>query len=115
MIKDKIIYFGQGDISVGFSLNTLIFTEIEPVQQIGTTLHSDSDIKMSKRIVIQTIPEEFQKFKDRLNNINKDAKDKQVEFQEYIFDFSEFNEESIKNLILCIDIAMYGFQIGIAV
>jgi precorrin-4 methylase len=115
MIRDKIIKLGTGDISVGFTLNTLIFTEIEPIQRIETTLHNDSDIKMGSRIVIQATTEEFQKFKDKLNNINKDTEDKQIEFEGYTFDFSEFNKESIKNLILCVDIAMYGLQVGIAV
>lgn len=115
MIKNKTIYFGKGNTSVGFSLNTLILIEIEPVQQIGTILHSDSDIKMGKRVVIQSNVEEFQKFKDKLNNMNKDTEDKQIEFKGYIFDFSEFNQKSIKNLILCVDVAMYGLQVGIAV
>ena len=95
MIVNKTIYFGYGDVAVGSTMSHLIITPIKPPQEVG------SDIDMGNvEIMGEPIKFTFKAIK-KVNELidTLDAicpENNTLVFRGYTFDFSKYNEQSIK-------------------
>ena len=94
MIKGNVIYFGYGDILVSSKSNGLILTEIKPNQKIGS-IPKEKDYEEIQTISVPINPGYT------LDSISKT--NTSIEFGNYILDFSNYNEESIKVVQRAID------------
>lgn len=104
-IKKKIIYFGYGDVQVSSGYGSMIiFTGLKPPMVVGTNI-TDEVIK-DKNIEFITEPikinfttmKELMYFKKLVEEI--DGKNcTYFEYCNYIFDFSNYNQTSIK--VIC--------------
>lgn len=98
MIEGKTIKFGYGDIIVSSRAcsASLVFTYVKPPFEIGYSL-TEEDYHNSE--LLDSIEIKFldlnkaSKFKSLLDNI--DEKNTIIEFDNYIFDFSNYNKESV--------------------
>lgn len=99
MIDGNVIKFGYGDIAVGAMsiLQYMKFTEIKPPHECGTNLDECDDCEyVSKPICISfDTYDEIKLYKDYI----KQVKSKEIlvfEFKSFIFDFTNYNIESVK-------------------
>ena len=98
MINGKVIKFGYGDVGVGSCSITqrITFQQFKPPEKPGTKLTNDGYEFVGDKILI--IIKDENEYSDVMNLLsqvrNKDISD--FEFKGYVFDFSNYNEESIK-------------------
>jgi hypothetical protein len=92
VIRDKVIYFGYGDIIVKAYNNGIVFTEIKPSERVGDTLNlHEQGVEIIQKIDILG----FDKLYDCLNQIKHIPEDKKINCGEYILDFSNYNIGSV--------------------
>lgn len=103
MIKGKTIYFGYGDVLVGSQQfgNTINLTEIEPPKEIGSTPAKDTYTEL-QRVVLNVKWEHLSKLK-----LVKDKTITNFMIEDYILDFSNFNQASIEIVRKHIHNALY--------
>lgn len=92
--KENIIYFGYGDIVVGSITNTLLIMPIKPPQKTGSILDMNRVEIIGETISFSfTTLKEINDFRYALNLIDPTVNC--FAFQDYIFDFSNYNKESV--------------------
>lgn len=105
-LDNKTLYFGYGDICVGFDLFNLTFREFEPPIEVGTWFKDESEVNwLSERFSIPIIRyEEAQQLIKLLDSM--DGKDNfKFDFKGWTFNFSNWNPKSvevIKKYVSCI-------------
>lgn len=121
MIKDNRIIFGYGDILVGSykphsiymkNLSTsLVFYEIKPPKEIGKMPEEGSyDIlnTLSFNLTTNDIS-----ILENIRNVLKTT-NRHIKFRDYILDFSNYNEESVKVVIEGFENALFINELGLA-
>lgn len=96
MIEEKRLKFGYGDIGVGSDrLNQrMTFQQFKPPAKCGNEVSNDVEY-IGDKIVLEFSYEDYREFSKNLKQIiNKETTE--FIFKSYIFDFTNFNEESIK-------------------
>lgn len=104
MIKDKTLYFGYGDISVGcvFDASCIIFRNIKPPCECGQTISKDLIREKSIEFIgepILILVDDYDVY-TLFKSINED--NKIIHYNGYTFDFTKYNYESIR---VCMDAA----------
>jgi hypothetical protein len=118
MIDGSIIKFGFGDVLVGSdSINgVLTITEIEPPQQIGTTHNAIKEGLKEVRKVSFSYGTDFHELICDLNNlraIGRSVKELRIiQFREYTFDFTNYDEKSVDVVREFVKKAMYPLTIA---
>lgn len=98
MIKGNIIEFGYGDVAVGSSrlMKFVDFTNIKPPLECGeritTEMEKDLEFGESIRIYEDGIWDIYSLMKTISEN------NRIVKYKEYTFDFSNYNEKSVKTV-----------------
>lgn len=107
-IENKIIYFGYGDIKLGYSTYSLYFRGFKPPIEIGTFITE----KVIKDNNIEWLTDDiFLDFKDMqeiltFENLIKQVADNngenfvQFKFKDLTFDFSNYNRKCV-DILLC--------------
>lgn len=98
MIKDNILYFGYGDICVHTSpwlYNEIQFQEFKPPQEIGTKVDVDKVEWIGERIKLELNVDECVWWFNELQKV-LDRQINAFEFKGYVFDFSNYNEDSVR-------------------
>lgn len=96
MIEGNVLKFGYGDISVGaVPLSQFItFQQFKPPAKCGDRLAENVEY-IGDSIVINIDHKDYCEFKRNLESISK--KDiSEFTFKGYVFDFTNFNEDSVK-------------------
>lgn len=96
MIEEKRLKFGYGDICVGSDILTqrMSFQQFKPLAKCGDQVSNDVEY-IGDEIVLEFSYEDYREFGENLKQVfNKETTE--FLFKEYIFDFTNFNEESIK-------------------
>lgn len=104
MIKDKTLYFGYGDISVGRDIvsSCIIFRNIKPPCECGETITKDlikeKDIEFIDEPILLLVDDYdvYTLFK----SVNED--NRIIHYNGYTFDFTKYNYESVR---VCLDAA----------
>lgn len=109
MIKGNIIYFGYGDILVGVNAYGILnLTEIEQPKEIGSIPEIES-FKKLQTISLMIKNEHLTEIKKVLN------KEKlEIKIDNYILDFSNYNEKSIKVVENAITRALWCYFLSLA-
>lgn len=96
MIEEKRLKFGYGDISVGSDgLNQrMSFQQFKPSAKCGDQVSNDVEY-IGDKIVLEFSYEDYREFSKNLKQVF-DKETTEFIFKEYVFDFTNFNEESIK-------------------
>ena len=96
MIYGNVLKFGYGDIAVGSDGLTqrISFQQFKPPAECGGNVPEDVEY-IGEEVVLQISYEEYCEFSRYLKQVS-DKKITNFIFKEYIFDFANFNEESIK-------------------
>jgi|GEM_PF-3593169 len=92
MIKDNRIIFGYGTIECGNGVMTLVYTEIKPPQKIGFNTYNSEDVEYGNQICLQVTMKELN---DLLYELKDIENTKEIFFKGYIFDFNNYNENSV--------------------
>ena len=96
MIKDNIIYFGYGDISVSNTLGGyLILRWFKPPVKIGTIMTPDIEnelIYLSEEIRLNIIINDL----NNISKIDNNSVNKQIIVDGYILDFTNYNSLSVQ-------------------
>jgi hypothetical protein len=96
MIDGNVLKFGYGDIATGADVfsRAITFQQFKPPGECGDTLDCEVEY-IGEEIVLQLSYEEYCKLdKLMIQIINKNIV--MFSFREYIFDFSNYNEESVR-------------------
>ena len=96
MINENRLKFGYGDICVKSDALTqrISFQQFKPPAECGGNVPEDVEY-IGEEVVLQISYEEYCEFSRYLKQVS-DKKITNFIFKEYIFDFANFNEESIK-------------------
>lgn len=110
MIVGNVLKFGFGDVGVECDKirEEMIFKNIKPPQEIGTTLYPELDIEYGETIRFkEDHPYEFYKLIKTVNENNRI-----VEYKGYVFDFTEYNQDSVNVVLkfakLMVNISIYA-------
>ena len=98
MIKENRLEFGYGDILVEYGAMGLKFQSIRPPAEIGKRISSETfkNLEFGKCVRLNLgyfDTQEFEKLLEKTETV------KIFEFERLIFDFSNFNIESVKVII----------------
>ena len=96
MIDGNVIKFGYGDVAVGGLRleQQMRFQQFKPPAKIGDHVYPDKVEWVGEVIRLDISYEEYRLFKDSLQEV-RDKHIETFEFKGYIFDFTNYNEESI--------------------
>lgn len=91
MYKDKVFYFGYGDIAVGHFIGELKLTPFKPPQEIGNIVDCNLIEEEGETIKLSVTPIELFMIEKVFNKqITK------FEIGDYTLDFTNYNEKSIQ-------------------
>ena len=115
MITNNVLEFGYGDIAVGFKRHSsaLIFQSIKPPVKCGVDINSCDVEYIGDKIIISL---NFKSYKNLLKLLTAVENKIQLrfEFEEYIFDFTNYNIESINAIRYCSNEAMKFYLLAMA-
>lgn len=96
MIEEKRLKFGYGDICVGSDIlaQRMSFQQFKPSAKCGDKVSNDVEF-IGDKIVLEFSYEDYCEFIKNHKQIIR-LETTEFLFKEYIFDFTKFNEESIK-------------------
>lgn len=114
MINGNILKFGYGDIAVGSDGLTqrISFQQFKPPAECGGNVPEDVEY-IGEEIVLQISYDEYHEFNKQLKSVLS----KEIStfgFKGYIFDFTNYNEESIKACKQRSKSAMYSYFLCMA-
>ena len=97
MIENNRIKFGYGSVSVGCNPldRVIIFQQIEPPKKCGELVHPGDASFIGVSVRIRIDYDDYLEFMKLLNHI-EDNHITVFTFKDYIFDFTNYNAESIK-------------------
>ena len=114
MITENIIKFGSGDIGVGLGCQIITFQQIKPPKQCGERFAFEDVEFVSHKISIEISDIcEYAYLHSLLQQIN-DKEINSFEFKGYIFDFTEFNEQSVNVVKSKLDACMRLYMLALA-
>ena len=96
MVEGNRIKFGYGDVAIGSKYMTIIINSIKPPQEVGTKIEDKNMIQSSFSIILDDWVDILEL--TNLIKLIKDHKKDSFEFKGYVFDYSNYNEASIKVL-----------------
>lgn len=99
MIVENKIKFGYGSVAVGADRTMRILTleYIEPPAPVGSQLKNDDYKNRTKLGKVRfCFKEDMRELRTELKSVS--AENPFIEFRGYIFDFSNFNPDSVKTL-----------------
>lgn len=114
MINGNILKFGYGDISVGSDglKQRISFQQFKPPGECGG--YVPEGVKyIGEEIVLQISYDEYHEFNEQLKSVLS----KEIftfNFKGYVFDFTNYNEESVKVCKKRLDSAMYIYFLCMA-
>lgn len=96
MIEGNRLKFGYGDISVGSDKLTqrMSFQQFKPPKECGDRVLEDVEY-IGNEIILEFSYEDYCDFSKNLKIVSNKETTEFI-FKEYIFDFTNFNEESVK-------------------
>lgn len=93
MIIDNKIMFGYGDIAVGATVDIITFQQFKPPAECGNHVNDNVEF-IGEQIILYISHEEYHELNKYLSSVsNKDIS--VFTFKDYIFDFSNYNKESV--------------------
>ena len=111
MIKDNTVYFGYGTVVVGSRWNQMVFREIEPPLEVGTS--ADEPIKNgqvgftgNREEILFKSYDEIKEFENLLQvrvNCNYPNTERFFEYKDLVFDFTNWNVDSYQVVKIHID------------
>lgn len=106
MIVGNELKFGYGDICVGSSafFMELRFQQFKPPAECGGPIPEEVEF-IGDKIIMKISYEDYRELKNNLKKVST-KEISSFTFKDYIFDFSNFNEESVKVCELHLDNAM---------
>lgn len=116
MIDEKVIKFGYGEVCVGVEplKQEITFQNIRPPQECGTIIREDDNVeRFGEIIAIRLSYNTYHEYKNLLKSVNN----KEIFafwFEGYLFDFSNWNSESIRVCIEKADRAMENYILCMA-
>ena len=103
MIKGKTVYYGFGDIYNDCNgYNELIFNNIKPSQEVGTSvdiLHS----KIIRQLSVTLAYEELCKLENQLNALHQAGI---IKVKDITLDFTNFNQKSVNAVLASVKYLM---------
>ena len=115
MINCNKLEFGYGDIAVGFKRHSssLIFQNIKPPVKCGSNVN-DVDVEyIGDKIIISLNFKSYKNLLKLLTEVENKIQSR-FEFEEYIFDFTNYNIESINAIRYCSNEAMKFYLLAMA-
>jgi hypothetical protein len=118
LINGNTIKFGYGDVLVGADrlLGTLSITEIEPPKEIGTSHSVNEEGITIIRSVSFIYGEDMHELMKKLNNLRELGRAvpelRMIQFIDYVFDFSHFDEKSVDVVREFVKKALYPLAIA---
>lgn len=114
MIDGNILKFGYGDIAVGSDgfAQIISFQQFKPPAECGCNVTEDVEY-IGEEIALQISYDEYREFNEQLKSVlSKEIST--FNFKGYIFDFTNYNEESVKVCKKRSEIAMYSYFLCMA-
>ena len=114
MIDGNILKFGYGDIAVGSDGLTqrISFQQFKPPAECGGDVPEDVEY-IGEEIVLQISYDEYREFNEQLKSVlSKEIST--FDFKGHIFDFTNYNEESVKGCKKRSERAMYSYFLCMA-
>ena len=113
MIDGKVFKFGYGDIAVGaiagIGCAIMTFRQFKPTAECGGSLKGIDVEWISDEIALRISYQDYKNLKEFLDCILKKRRTKKTlvfTFKDYTFDFTNYNEESVKVCRTKLDEAM---------
>lgn len=100
MIKGNIIYFGHGTVGVSVICHCLNLIHIEPPQVIGKVINDDAKAVRQINIPFRKLSE-IHELRALLSETSR-YEHKRFVFKGYVFDFSNYNSDSIEVIRRCL-------------
>lgn len=116
MIDGKVIKFGYGEVCVGVEplKQEITFQNIRPPQECGTVLYEDIPAERFGEVIsIHLSYDTYLEYKNLLRSVSN-KKISEFWFKGYIFDFSNWNAESIRVCMEKADRAMTNYILCMA-
>ena len=109
MINGNRLKFGYGDIAVGSDGLTqrISFQQFKPPTECGGNVSEDVEY-IGEEVILQISYEEYCEFNKQLKSVLFNSIST-FSFKGYIFDFTNYNEESVKVCKRHSDSAMYNY------
>ena len=114
MIDGNILKFGYGDIVVGSNGLTqrISFQQSKPPAKCGDKVSEEVEY-IGEEIVLRISYEEYREFNEQLKSVlSKEIST--FDFKGYVFDFTNYNEESVKVCKKHSESAMYSYFLCMA-
>ena len=108
MIIKNIIKFGYGDVAVGYGIQEITFQQFKPPSECGTRLHSEDVEFVSEKIILDISYDDYIELRKYLKIVSNRIAN-EFTFKEYIFDFTNYNEESVNVCKKKLESAMYWY------
>lgn len=113
MIKGNTLYFGSGDIAVGSNPTnqSVYFTNMKPPQKCGASIteEMEENIEFGEQIIIEINDYDlFHVF------CSVSEENRIVKYENYIFDFTNYNKESVRVCKSHSKRALYFYQMCLA-
>lgn len=114
MINGNRLKFGYGDICVKSDAlaQRMSFQQFKPPAKCGSNIPEDVEY-IGEEVVLQISYEEYCEFNKQLNSVLSNSIST-FGFKGYIFDFTNYNEESVKVCKKRSDSAMYNYFLCMA-
>lgn len=114
MIYGNVLKFGYGDIAVGSDGLTqrISFQQFKPPTECGGNVPEDVEY-IGEDVVLQISYEEYCELNKQLNSVLSNSISTFI-FKGYIFDFTNYNDESVKVCKRHSDSAMCGYFLCMA-
>lgn len=113
MIIGDVLKFGYDDIGVNFGCQTISFQQFKSLAICGSNVSYDDAEWVGEEINIRISYEDYCELNKALVKV-LDKELKSFAFKGYTFDFTNFNEESVKVCKKALDIAIISYFISIA-
>ena len=111
MINGNVIKFGYGDVAVGHCNYTIKFQQFIPKQKPGTNVDADSVVWVGEKI---EIPISVSDYYFLMKELDKCVHKRAFSFKEYIFDFNNFNLNSVKVVRESVEKSMFLHFLSLA-
>lgn len=114
MIDGNVLKFGYGDIAVGSDGLTqrISFQQFKPPAECCGSVPEDVE-RIGEEVVLQISYEEYCEFNKQLKSVLSKSIST-FNFKGYVFDFTNYNEESVKACKKRSESAMYSYFLCMA-
>lgn len=93
MIIGNVLKFGYGDIAVGYMTSVITFQWFKPPAECGGRVPKDTEW-LSEKICLDISYDDYHELSKYLEMVS-DRSISEFTFKGYVFDFTNYNEESV--------------------